>query len=92
MAGSTKTARDAKPGKGQAARSSKSAKDAKETGKPKPGSRTVVLADTEVQTKPDELVALWTEFKGTASPEARERLILHYAKSDRSHVVREPRS
>jgi RNA polymerase sigma factor for flagellar operon FliA len=81
MAGSTKTARDAKPApKGQAARSSsKSAKDAKGGAKPKAGSRTVVLADTEVQTKPDELVALWTEFKASASPEARERLILHYA-------------
>jgi RNA polymerase sigma factor for flagellar operon FliA len=27
----------------------------------------------------DELAALWAEFKGTASPQARERLILHYA-------------
>jgi len=27
----------------------------------------------------DELMALWAEFKETASPQARERLILHYA-------------
>ncbi|HSL68181.1 MAG TPA: RNA polymerase sigma factor WhiG [Actinomycetota bacterium] len=27
----------------------------------------------------DELAALWAEFKATASPHARERLILHYA-------------
>jgi RNA polymerase sigma factor for flagellar operon FliA len=81
MAGSTKTARDAKPApKGQAARaSSKAAKGSKTTPKPRPGSRTLVLADTEVQTGPDELAALWDEFKATASPEARERLILHFA-------------
>jgi RNA polymerase sigma factor for flagellar operon FliA len=81
MAGSTRTARDAKsPAKGQAARgSSKGAKAAKTTTKPKPGSRTLVLTDAEVQAKPDELVALWDEFKATASAEARERLILHYA-------------
>jgi RNA polymerase sigma factor FliA len=82
MAGSTKTARDAKPApKGQPARSSssKSSKTAKDGAKPKTGARTVVLADPKVQTKPDELVALWTEFKATASAEARERLILHYA-------------
>jgi RNA polymerase sigma factor for flagellar operon FliA len=84
MAGSTRTARDTKPApKGQAARSSskssKSSKSAKDGAKPKGGARTVVLADTEVQNKPDELVALWTEFKATASAEARERLILHYA-------------
>jgi RNA polymerase sigma factor FliA len=82
MAGSTKTARDAKPTpKGQAARSaSKSAKPSKGgDAKRKAGARTLVIADTEVQAKPDELVALWTEFKATASGEARERLILHYA-------------
>jgi RNA polymerase sigma factor for flagellar operon FliA len=27
----------------------------------------------------DELVQLWTDWKGTASPDAREKLILHYA-------------
>ncbi len=80
MAGSTKTARDAKPAaKGQATRSSKNAKSAKTDAKPKPGARTVILADSEIQTKPDELAALWDEFKATASAEARERLILHYA-------------
>ncbi|MGZ4129546.1 MAG: RNA polymerase sigma factor WhiG [Actinomycetota bacterium] len=81
MAGSTRTARDTKPApKSQAARSaSKSSKSSKDGAKPKGGTRTVVLADTEVQNKPDELVALWTEFKATASAEARERLILHYA-------------
>jgi RNA polymerase sigma factor for flagellar operon FliA len=84
MAGSTKTARDATPTpKGQAARTSskstKATKAAKASAKPRPGARTVVLTDTEVQTKPDELVSLWDEFKSTASAEARERLILHYA-------------
>jgi len=82
MAGSTKTARDAKPTpKGQAARSaSKSAKPSKGgDAKRKAGARTLVIADSQVQAKPDELVALWTEFKATASGEARERLILHYA-------------
>jgi RNA polymerase sigma factor FliA len=82
MAGSTKTARDAKPTpKGQTApSSSKSAKPSKGgDAKRKAGARTLVIADTEVQAKPDELVALWTEFKATASGEARERLILHYA-------------
>jgi RNA polymerase sigma factor for flagellar operon FliA len=38
-----------------------------------------VLTDTDVQPKADELSLLWDEFKATASPEARERLILHYA-------------
>jgi RNA polymerase sigma factor for flagellar operon FliA len=81
MSGSTKTARDAKSApKGQAARaSSKAAKGTKTTPKPRPGSRTLVLTDTEVQAGPDELAALWGEFKATASPEARERLILHFA-------------
>ncbi|HEY3265106.1 MAG TPA: RNA polymerase sigma factor WhiG [Actinomycetota bacterium] len=81
MAGSTKTARDAKPApRGQAARaSSKAAKGTKTATKPRPGSRTLVLSDTQVQTGPDELAALWDEFKATASAEARERLILHFA-------------
>jgi RNA polymerase sigma factor for flagellar operon FliA len=81
MAGSTKTARDAKPApRGQAARaSSKAAKGTKTATKPRPGSRTLVLSDTHVQTGPDELAALWDEFKATASAEARERLILHFA-------------
>jgi RNA polymerase sigma factor for flagellar operon FliA len=81
MAGSTKTARDAKPApKGQAARaSSKTAKGTKTAAKPRPGSRTLVLSDSEVPTGPDELLALWDEFKATASAEVRERLILHFA-------------
>jgi RNA polymerase sigma factor for flagellar operon FliA len=81
MTGSTKTARDAKPApRGQAARaSSKAAKGTKTATKPRPGSRTLVLSDTQVQTGPDELAALWDEFKATASAEARERLILHFA-------------
>jgi RNA polymerase sigma factor FliA len=79
MAG-TKTARDAKSTpKGQAARSSSKTGKAKSSAKPKPGARTVVLADTEIQTKPDELLELWDVFKATASAEVRERLILHYA-------------
>jgi RNA polymerase sigma factor for flagellar operon FliA len=81
MAGSTKTARDAKPSpRAQPSRSSaKASKGAKTTTKPRPGSRTLVLSDAEVRTGPDELVALWDEFKATASAEARERLILHFA-------------
>jgi RNA polymerase sigma factor for flagellar operon FliA len=81
MAGSTKTARNAKPAaKGQPAGASSKAKSGgKSNAKQKPGSRTVVLADTDVRTKPDELAELWDEFKATASAEARERLILHYA-------------
>jgi RNA polymerase sigma factor FliA len=80
MAGSTKTARDAKSApKGQAARSSSKGTKAKSAPKAKSGSRTFVLADTDVQTGPDELVELWQEFKATAAAEARERLILHYA-------------
>jgi RNA polymerase sigma factor FliA len=79
MAGSTKTARDAKPAaKGRTPRSS-SKTTKKDGAKPRPGARTVVLTDTDVQTRPDELAELWAEFKATASPEARERLILHYA-------------
>jgi RNA polymerase sigma factor for flagellar operon FliA len=82
MAGSTRTTRDTKPAaKGQATRAS--SKAGKSGGKPnakqKTGTRPVVLADTEVHTKPDELAELWDEFKATASAEARERLILHYA-------------
>jgi RNA polymerase sigma factor FliA len=78
MAGSTKTARDAKP-KGQAARAAKGAKATKTPAKAKAGSRTVVLTEAEAQTKLDELAVLWDEFKETAAAEARERLILHYA-------------
>jgi RNA polymerase sigma factor for flagellar operon FliA len=76
MAGSTKTARETKAA--SAKTPSRSNARAGKTSKPKP-SRTVVLADTDVQPKPDELSLLWDEFKATASPEARERLILHYA-------------
>jgi RNA polymerase sigma factor for flagellar operon FliA len=81
MAGSTKTARDAKAApRGQAARAStKAAKGTKTTTKPGPGSRTFVLSDAQVLTGPDELAALWDEFKATASAEVRERLILHFA-------------
>jgi len=81
MAGSTKTARDAKPAaKGQPARASSKNAKSKAASKPKSGSsRTVVLSDAEPQPRPDELTSLWDEFKATASAEARERLILHYA-------------
>ena len=76
MAGSTKTARETKAA--NAKTPSRSNARPGKSSKPKP-SRTVVLADTDVQPKPDELSLLWDEFKATASPEARERLILHYA-------------
>jgi RNA polymerase sigma factor FliA len=79
MAGSTKTARDAKPApKGRQPRSTPKGNVVK-TPAPKAGSRTVVLTNSRPQAAPDELVALWDEFKATASAEARERLILHYA-------------
>jgi len=76
MAGSTKTARETKAANAKA--SSRSSGRRGKTTKPKPA-RTVVLTDTDVQPKADELSLLWDEFKATASPEARERLILHYA-------------
>jgi RNA polymerase sigma factor FliA len=79
MAGSTKTARDAKPGaKARQPRSAPKTNVVKAS-TPKAGSRTVVLTNSQPQAGPDELVALWDEFKATASAEARERLILHYA-------------
>jgi RNA polymerase sigma factor for flagellar operon FliA len=76
MAGSTKTARETKAANAKA--SSRSSGRGGKTTKPKPA-RTVVLTNTDVQPKADELSLLWDEFKATASPEARERLILHYA-------------
>ncbi len=80
MAGSTKITRDAKPTqKGQSARSPKTTTKDTKASKPRAGSRAVVLATSEQPAGSDELVILWDEFKATASAEARERLILHYA-------------
>jgi RNA polymerase sigma factor for flagellar operon FliA len=49
----------------------------------KPVAKAVGRSVTVLQEPPkqpmDELAALWAEFKETASPQARERLILHYA-------------
>jgi RNA polymerase sigma factor for flagellar operon FliA len=41
--------------------------------------RSVAVLPEPARPPMDELAALWAEFKGTASPQARERLILHYA-------------
>ncbi len=91
MAGSIKTAREAKAAaKGRASaakergakgsgKSSKAAAKAASGGRTRSSARTLVLTDTEVQTRPDELTSLWDEFKRSASADARERLILHYA-------------
>jgi RNA polymerase sigma factor for flagellar operon FliA len=41
--------------------------------------RSVTVLPEPAKRIPDELAALWADFKATASPQARERLILHYA-------------
>ncbi len=41
--------------------------------------RSVAVLPEPARPPMDELAALWAEFKGTASPQTRERLILHYA-------------
>ncbi|MEA2520554.1 MAG: polymerase sigma factor FliA [Actinomycetota bacterium] len=46
------------------------------TTKPKAAPKGVVRVPLPID---DELVQLWTDWKATASPEAREKLILHYA-------------
>ena len=43
------------------------------------GAGTSTATVTKVADIPDELAQLWAEFKADGSPEARERLILHYA-------------
>jgi RNA polymerase sigma factor for flagellar operon FliA len=45
----------------------------------KASGRSVAVLPEPARQPMDELAALWAEFKGTASPQARERLILHYA-------------
>jgi RNA polymerase sigma factor FliA len=45
----------------------------------KAAGRSVAVLPEPARPPMDELAALWAEFKGTASPQARERLILHYA-------------
>jgi RNA polymerase sigma factor for flagellar operon FliA len=68
----------AKPVRGnEPARSAKAAKAAKAGTKPAKPAR----AATAVAVAPDvdELGRLWEEFKRSASPQARERLILHFA-------------
>jgi RNA polymerase sigma factor FliA len=47
--------------------------------KPKKPSATAVLEREPVDEAAAELVRLWTDFKESGSPAARERLILHYA-------------
>jgi len=41
--------------------------------------RSVTVLQEPAKPLPDELAALWADFKESASPQARERLILHYA-------------
>jgi RNA polymerase sigma factor for flagellar operon FliA len=45
----------------------------------KAAGRSVAVLPEPARPPMDELAALWAEFKGTASPQTRERLILHYA-------------
>jgi RNA polymerase sigma factor FliA len=45
----------------------------------KAAGRSVTVLTEPAKPPIDELAALWAEFKETASPQARERLILHYA-------------
>jgi len=45
----------------------------------KAAGRSVTVLPEPPKRIPDELAALWADFKETASPQARERLILHYA-------------
>ena len=45
----------------------------------KAAGRSVAVLPEPARPPMDELAALWAEFKGTAAPQARERLILHYA-------------
>jgi RNA polymerase sigma factor for flagellar operon FliA len=47
--------------------------------KPKKPSATAVLEREPVDEAAAELIRLWTDFKDSGSPAARERLILHYA-------------
>ena len=78
MAGATKAAgRTKTPAKNPKPRQ-KAAGGAGASGR-RTGRRTVVLTDGDLLAKPDELGRLWDEFKRSASADARERLILHYA-------------
>jgi RNA polymerase sigma factor for flagellar operon FliA len=45
----------------------------------KAAGRSVTVLPDPAKAPLDELAALWADFKATASPQARERLILHYA-------------
>jgi RNA polymerase sigma factor FliA len=45
----------------------------------KAAGRSVAVLPEPARQPMDELAALWAEFKATASPQARERLILHFA-------------
>ncbi len=60
-------------------KAAKPAKPARPTKPPKPARAATALVDRDVVDVADELSRLWEEFKRSASPEARERLILHYA-------------
>ncbi len=60
---------------GASARAAKSVK----TVKPRKSTGTTIIDGASEPDALDELAQLWGEFKETASPAARERLILHYA-------------
>ncbi|MEW6059321.1 MAG: RNA polymerase sigma factor WhiG [Actinomycetota bacterium] len=76
-----KTPRAAKAPKAvKAAKAAKAAKTKQPAAKPARAATTRVVSIVEGPSgKGDELEALWKEFKRSASPQARERLILHYA-------------
>ena len=72
-----KAPKGAKQPKGQAPAKAKGAKRAPAT-KSK-GDVALVVAEVQVDPAVRELAELWAEFKRSASPQVRERLILHYA-------------
>ena len=80
MATTRKTATAKAPAKTPTKASAKA--PAKPTSRAKGGAKTATKSGPVVTIPPqvdDELGQLWHEWKGSASPQARERLILHYA-------------
>jgi RNA polymerase sigma factor for flagellar operon FliA len=81
-AASAKGAKPDKPASGMKA-SVKAASANKAVAPLKPAAkaagRSVTVLPDPAKAPLDELAALWADFKATASPQARERLILHYA-------------
>ncbi len=90
--GDGKAGRAREPAAGQRARKAGAAREPEPPREPKPpraarAERTAVAKGRGKAPRPapagaeppDELARLWQEFKASGSPEARERLILHYA-------------